>query len=218
MDQDMKKNLRISFSSRGDASESYRLSQQIVGKLLEKFPGAIVIDRDFGTGNIAHVDRDYAISQGGPVDVAEDGSLARSDALIAELESADVLVISTPMHNLTMPSALKAWIDHIVRVRKTFNITPSGKVGTLGDRPVFIAIASGGRFSGERQNQPDFLTPYLRVILTMIGLEDITFFSVQGTGAPRDVLVDARAETDRQVRTYFSDFEVEAGLARQTYP
>lgn len=204
----MKKILRISFSPRGDASESYRLSQQIVDKLLEKLPGATVVDRDFGTDGVRHVDGDYAISQGGPVDVAQDGALARSEALIADLVSADILVLSTPMHNLTIPSALKAWIDHVVRVRKTFNITSAGKVGTLGGRPVFIAIASGGRYSGERQNQPDFLTPYLRVILAMIGLEDIAFFSVQGTGAPLEVLVEARATANQQVQSHFSNFVI----------
>ena len=56
------------------------------------------------------------------------------------------VVISTPMHNLTMPSALKAWIDHVVRVRKTFNITPAGYVGTLGGRPVFIAYRRADAF------------------------------------------------------------------------
>ena len=78
---------------------------------------------------------------------------------------------------------LKVWIDHIVRARRTFNITKVGKVGTLQDRPVFVAIASGGRFSGDRAQQPDFLTPYLKAILALIGLHDLTFFSVQGTGS-----------------------------------
>jgi FMN-dependent NADH-azoreductase len=81
-----------------------------------------------------------------------------SEELIRELESSDFVVISTPMHNLTVPSTLKAWLDHVIRARRTFNIGREGKVGTLRDRPVFVAIASGGRFSGERARQPDFLT------------------------------------------------------------
>ena len=108
--------------------------------------------------------------------------MAQSEELIQELESSDIVVIGTPMHNFTVPSSLKAWIDHIVRVRRTFNVSPEGKVGTLRDRPVFVAISSGGRFSGERARQPDFLTPYLKAILGTIGLHDLTFFSVQGTG------------------------------------
>ena len=54
--------------------------------------------------------------------------MSQSEELIAELESSDFVVIGTPMHNFTVPSALKAWIDHIVRVRRTFNVTPAGKV------------------------------------------------------------------------------------------
>jgi len=65
------------------------------------------------------------------------------------------VVIATPVHNYTVPSALKTWIDHIVRVRRTFNITPNGKVGLLRDRPVFVAVSSGGRYSGAHQKTPE---------------------------------------------------------------
>lgn len=133
-----------------------------------------------------------------------DGSMARSEELIEELEGADIVVIATPMHNFTVPAALKLWIDHIVRVRRTFSVTPDGKVGMLRDRPVFIAVSSGGRFSGERARQPDFLTPYLQAILGTVGLHDLTFFSVQGTGADPDVVAETRAETDRALQHYFS--------------
>jgi FMN-dependent NADH-azoreductase len=79
-----------------------------------------------------------------------------------------------------------------------------GKVGTLRDRPVFVAVSSGGRFSGEHARQPDFLTPYLKVILGTIGLHDLTFFSVEGTGASPDVVVQTRARTDQALHDYFS--------------
>jgi FMN-dependent NADH-azoreductase len=127
-----------------------------------------------------------------------------SEELIQELESADVLVIGTPMHNFTVPSVLKAWIDHVVRVRRTFNVTPNGKVGLLRDRPVFVAISSGGRFSGERARQPDFLTPYLKAVLGIIGLRDLTFFSVQGTGSGPEAIAAARARAEQALREHFS--------------
>ena len=62
--------------------------------------------------------------------------MSQSEELIQELESADFVVIGTPMHNFTVPSVLKAWIDHIVRVRRTFDSTKEGYVGRLRDRPV----------------------------------------------------------------------------------
>jgi FMN-dependent NADH-azoreductase len=108
------------------------------------------------------------------------------------------------MHNLSVPSALKAWIDHVVRARRTFHMSREGKVGTLRDRPVFIGVSSGGRFSGEHARQPDFLTPYLKLILGTIGLHDLTFFSVEGTGAGPDAVAEARALADRTVQEYFS--------------
>jgi len=116
------------------------------------------------------------------------------------------VVIATPMHNFTVPAALKAWIDHIVRVRRTFDVTAQGKVGALHDRPVFVAVSSGGRFSGERTHQPDFLTPYLKAILGTIGLHDLTFFSVEGSALGSDALAVARAETDQAIQGFFLRF------------
>lgn len=198
--------LHLSCSPRGQLAESYRLSQKIVGFLLERDPSATLVNRVIGGAVLPHIDANYALTQhSATADVYADGSVALSDELIRELENADVLVIGTPMHNLTVPSTLKAWIDHVVRARRTFNVGPQGKVGTLRDRPVFIAVASGGRFSGERARQPDFLTPYLSYILGMIGLRNLTFFSVQGTGLGADVVAEARAGTDRVLQDYFAE-------------
>ena len=76
----------------------------------------------------------------------------------------------------------------------------------LRDRPVFVAVSSGGRFSGERARQPDFLTPYLKAILGTIGLHDLTFFSVQGTVSGPDAVAEARTKTDQALQEYFSSF------------
>jgi FMN-dependent NADH-azoreductase len=203
MDQ-MKKILHVSASPHGEAAESYRLSQKVIAALTQYNPAIEVIERSIGNGSLQHVDRDYAISQASADDVSAEGSMARSEELVRELESADCLVISTPMHNLSIPSALKAWIDHVVRARRTFAIGPGGKVGLLKDRPVFIAIASGGRFSGDNPRQPDFLTPYLKTILAMIGLRDVTFFTVQGTGASSETLARTRETTERALAAHFA--------------
>lgn len=204
----MMKILHVSCSPRGQASESYRLSRKIIGFLLESEPTAIVVDRVIGGGAISHVDESYATALGATrksfAEIFPEGAMSRSDELIQELESSDFVVIGTPMHNFTVPSALKAWIDHVVRVRRTFNATAEGKTGTLRDRPVFVAVSSGGRYSGERARQPDFLTPYLKAILGTIGLHDLTFFSIEGTAADPDAVAEARAKTDRALQAYFS--------------
>lgn len=202
--------LHISCSPRGRASESLRLSQEILGCLLKFYPAAAVVTRVLVGGEIPPVDADYATSQQSSEDISPDGSAALSDELIRELESSDVVVIGTPMHNYTVPSALKAWIDHIARVRRTFNVGAEGKVALLEDRPVFVAISSGGRFSGERARQPDFLTPYLKAILGMVGLHDLTFFSVQGTAFGPDAVAQARARTTDALRGHFASFSAPA--------
>jgi FMN-dependent NADH-azoreductase len=196
--------LHVTCSPRGPASESYQLSKKVIGFLLDSEPAATVINRVVGGDVLAQVDEEYAISQQSSADVSQQGSLARSDELIQELQNADVVVIGTPMHNFTVPAALKVWIDHIARVRRTFNVGAQGKTSLLRDRPVFIAVASGGRFSGVNPRQPDFLTPYLTAVLGMIGLHALTFFSVEGTALGPEAVVAARRKTDQALRAYFS--------------
>ena len=196
--------LHIVCSPRGEASESYRLSRKIVARLMGREPAATVTNRVIGGNALPHIDANYALGQhSATAEIAHGGSMAQSDELIRELEDSDAVVIGTPMHNLGVPSALKAWIDHVVRARRTFNTGPCGKVGLLRDRPVFIAIASGGSFSGEYARQPDFLTPYLTAILAQIGLKDLHFFSVQGTGLGPQILEKSRTGADDALQAYF---------------
>lgn len=200
--------LLLSCSPRGQASESNRLARNIIGFLLEREPQATLIERVIGGGNIPHIDSSYATALGSAqkskAEISQQGSFLLSEELVQELESADTIVIGTPMHNFTVPSTLKAWIDHIVRVRRTFDMGPEGRTGALRDRPVFVAVSSGGSYSGEHARQPDFLTPYLKAALGMIGLHDLTFFSVEGTGSAPDGLIEARCKADRALQEYFS--------------
>ncbi|MDB5806384.1 MAG: NADPH-dependent reductase family protein [Betaproteobacteria bacterium] len=200
--------LHVSCSPRGQAAESYSLAQKIIGFLLEREPAAILINRFVGGGVLSHIDGSYATALGAAepsaAEMAGEGSFGPSEELIAELENADFVVIGTPMHNFTVPSALKAWIDHIARVRRTFKFNTAGKAATLRDRPVFVAVSSGASFSGKRAHQPDFLTPYLKAVLGMIGLHELTFFSVEGTTQGPLALAEARARADQALQEYFS--------------
>lgn len=178
----MKNILHIDCSPRPE-SHSRQLSGAIVKKILEVAAGANISRRDFAAVPLPHAAPDYATTLSSPATLAAPlkGSLDLSEMLIQEVEAADVIVIGTPMHNLTVPSALKAWIDQILRAGRTFKSTPAGKVGMLRDRPVFIGIASGGVFTGDLANQPDFLTPYLAAVLGSIGLKTLQFLPVQAT-------------------------------------
>ena len=210
----MKKILHVSCSPRGQVFESYRISRRIIEWLRKREPTVILVNRTIGGGAIPHIDESYATALGGTQqsisEIFPRGSMSRSEELIQELESSDYVVIGTPMYNFTVRSALKAWIDHIVRVRRTFNTSKDGYVGVLRDRPVFVAVSSGGRYSGERTRQPDFLTPYLKTVLGVIGLHDVTFFSVEGSSLGLDALADARVRVERTLQEYFSSCDFEA--------
>ena len=196
--------LHVSCSPRGRASESHRLSQEVIAHLLKSRPAAKVVERLLGEGALLRIDEDYALSQQSSADASKAGTAATSEELIKELEQSDCLVIATPMHNYTVPAALKLWIDHVARVRRTFDVGPNGKVGLLCDRPVFVAVASGGRFSGEGSRQPDFLTPYLKAILGMIGLRDVSFFCVEGVASGPAAVAGARAQARLALQHHFA--------------
>jgi FMN-dependent NADH-azoreductase len=118
-------------------SLSRRIACEITARIVASDPGARVIERDLAVDPPPHpaIDVYEAILSPAPDD---DPRFALSERLIRELEAADIIVIGTPMNNFTVPSTLKAWIDHVVRIRRTFRSTPEGKIGTLRDRPVVV--------------------------------------------------------------------------------
>lgn len=166
-------------------SYSRALSSCIVDRLRDMNPCAVVVRRDLGLHPIPHATGDYARVLSSPEALMKGmggEAMDLSEALIREIEAADIVVIGTPMNNFTVPSVLKAWIDQILRFERTFTSAGAGrKMGLLTDRPVYIAVASGGVFAGERANQPDFLRPYLKAALGCIGLESLHFLPLQAT-------------------------------------
>ncbi|MFT4065463.1 FMN-dependent NADH-azoreductase [Paraburkholderia sp.] len=125
-------------------------------------------------------------------DQRHDDVLACSGQLIDELEHSDGVLISTPMHNFTVPAALKLWIDYVLRVGRTFVATPAGKIGLLQDKPVLVLVRSGGVCTGDDARQPDFLTPYLRHVLHTIGIRNVQFSYLAGRQPPEHAWADAR--------------------------
>jgi FMN-dependent NADH-azoreductase len=169
--------LQILVSPRPQAF-SRRLTADIVSRIVERHPAARVITRDLAAEPPPHPDRDLyeAILSPTPDD---DPRFALSETYIGELEAADFVVIGTPVNNFTVPSTLKAWIDHIVRIRRTFRSTPEGKIGMLRDRPTIVVTAHGG-YVTIPPAQPDFLTDYVRTIFKTIGIPSVEFVRLEG--------------------------------------
>jgi FMN-dependent NADH-azoreductase len=191
----MRSILYIPCSPRGADSHSLRFAEEVLDRLRELHPAAVVRTRDLIATPPDPVNAAFSAAVLDPS--ASPDAFRQSEMLINELEWADTVVIATPMHNFTVPAVLKAWIDQIVRIHRSFASTPEGKVGKLRDRPVFVVIASGGWFSGPSPTgtpaQPDFLTPYLRTILNTIGLHDIHFLALEGATRGPEMLQRAVA-------------------------
>ncbi len=186
--------LHVDCSPRIGASFSRRLGGELMARLATLHPDARIVTRDLAADPPPYVDEGRAIAMLMPREQRgepEAAALACSETLIGELEASDMLVISTPMHNYSVPAPLKAWIDHVVRIRRTFRSTPEGKIGLLRDRPTIVVTASGGFHSSEPARQPDYLTPYLRAILATIGIRDVAFHNLEGMGRGPDAVARA---------------------------
>src|SRR5579862_8838015 len=157
--------LYLRCSPRGADAFSSRMAEEVIARLLAHHQGAGIVFRDLSANPPPQIDAAFSAAILGPPGAVPPALLA-SEALIEELEAADVLVIATPMHNYGVPAVLKAWVDQIVRIHRTFASTPGGKVGKLPDRPAWLIVASGGWFTGPAPSgapaQPDFLTGYAR--------------------------------------------------------
>ncbi len=197
----MTKILHIESSSqtRG-ASYSRKVSLQVVQRL-QDLTGGEIVSRDLVRSALPHVSDAFVEAMFVPAEnrTAEQSlALALSETLVAELESADAVVVGCPMYNYSIPSALKAWLDHIVRARRTFEHTPDGPRGLLRDRPTYIVTSSGGLYREGPGTKVDFLLPYLTAVLGKIGLHDLKFVQVEGVALGGEALGAAleRVEAD----------------------
>ncbi len=191
--------LYIPVSARGGESHSRRAGAGFVDRLQSACPGLRVLTRDLGGDPLPHPDQIFVHAMLTPADARGDEhhrALETSEQLIAELETADAVLIATPVHNFTVPSALKAWIDHVVRINRTFRSTPTGKIGLLRDRPLRIIAASGGRFGEDATAQRDFFEPYLRYLFSTIGITDVEFLRMELLTRGPEPLAAAYAKAD----------------------
>ncbi len=193
--------LVINSSPQQDESSAYSVVQTIITRLLEL--NTTEVEHIDATA-LPHIDKAYARALCS-VDNEHDssyGSLALSDRLISSLEVADVVIIASPIHNYSLPSGLKSWVDHVVRAGRTFEITATGKRALLDDKPVYILISSGGVFSGKDANQPDFFTPYMKEVMATIGLNNIQFFSIEATVGDKISVQQRIEDVQHQVREH----------------
>ena len=177
--------LHIDVSPRGDYSISRKLSAAFTEEWKSKNSGGTVIRRDLAETKLTFVDLPWiagAYSTPDQHTPEQKQALKLSDDLIAELFAASEIVLGTPMYNFAVPAALKAWIDHIVRVGKTFNMSEKGYEGLAGGRKLTGFIASGGNYGpGAPAESLNHEAPYIKTIFGFLGITDVTLLQAGET-------------------------------------
>jgi len=172
--------LQINSSARRDGSYSTRLANRVVQRLRDADPDSTLTVRDFN--DVPHPVLDEAalgalFAPPAQRTAEQAARVAQDDALIAEVQAADVIVVGVPMYNFGVPAALKNWIDAISRAGVTFRYTASGPEGLLRGKKVYVTLTRGGRY---RNTPSDTQVPYLRTVFAFLGLTDVHFVYAEG--------------------------------------
>lgn len=192
--------LQVNSSARIEGSYSTRLASALVERLRERHPQARVTVRDLARTPHPVLDEAALGALFTPAEQRTPEQAARvalDDALIAEIQAADVVVLGVPMYNFGVPAQLKNWIDAISRAKVTFQYTEKGPEGLLKGKKVYAVLTRGGIY----RNQPsDSQVPYLRTVLGFLGMTDVEFIYAEGLAmgpeAEQKALANARAEID----------------------
>ena len=190
--------LQINSSARQGAN-STRVADAIVARLTASQPLANVVLRNLATEPHPVLDEAALGALFTPADQRTPEQAARvalDDALIAEVQAADVIVLGVPMYNLGVPVQLKTWIDAIARAGVTFRYTENGPEGLLKGKKVYVALARGGRY---RDTPFDTQVPYLRTVLGFLGIADVSFIYAEGLNMGPDAAEQGFAEAEADI-------------------
>ena len=171
--------LHIEASPRTARSHSRKLGLEYAAAWQSAHTGSRVVTHDLVSEPPPFVSEDWtAAAYNDPAkrSAAERSAIAVSDRYIDELLTADEILISTPIYNLSIPAALKAWIDQIVRFGRTFVRGATGFDGLVKGKKVTVVVASGSDFRpGKPGGAYNHIEPYLRAILGFVGVTDVRF-------------------------------------------
>jgi len=169
----------------GDASFSRQLTAEFERQWKQTHPQGEVLRRDLATTTLPLVSAEWIGASHTPaanLTGSQRDVLAVSDELIGELEAADEYVFGVAMHNFSIPSALKLWIDQVARAGKTFSYENGKIAGLLRNKKATFLVASGGVYDqGTPMAAMNFAEPYLRSIFSFIGVTDVSFINAGGT-------------------------------------
>ena len=188
--------LQINASARREGANSTRVANTIVARLQAANPAAQLTLRDLAVTPHPVLDEAALGALFTPVDQRSPEQAARvalDDALIAEIQAHDTLVLGVPMYNFGVPVQFKSWIDAISRAGVTFRYTETGPEGLLKGKKVYVALARGGLY---RDTASDSQVPYLKSVLGFLGLSDVSFIYAEGLAMGTESAEKAFAQAD----------------------
>jgi FMN-dependent NADH-azoreductase len=194
--------LHINSSVRSSGSLSRQLSSEFVAKWQASNPADTIVERDLATQPVPHLTEQMMGAFFTPAEqrnADQAHTVKVSDLLVDELLAADVIVIGAPMYNFSVPSSLKAWIDHVARVGRTFKYGANGPEGLAGGKKVYIFTASGGVYSEGPAVAYDHLANFLRTFFGFIGITDVTFVRAEGVAMGEQAVADTLAKSRKSI-------------------
>jgi len=196
--------LRVDSSPMFQTSVSRQLTEEFEQKWIAVYPDGRVISRDLNQTQLAPLTAQWIAAAYTPeesLSAEQKQILELSDTLIAELEAADEYVIGVPMHNFSIPSTAKLWIDLIARRGKTFTYADGRLKGLLQGKKATFLVASGGKYdAGTALASFNFIEPYLRAVFAFLGVTQTTFINAGGTAELRSGEADRTAFLEPYVK------------------
>jgi FMN-dependent NADH-azoreductase len=196
--------LQINASARREGANSTRLANAIVDRVKAANPNAHLTLRDLAVTPHPMLDEAALVALFTPADQRTPEQAARvalDDALIAEIQAHDTIVLGVPMYNFGIPAQLKNWIDAIARAGVTFRYTEAGPEGLLKGKTVYLALARGGLY---RDTDKDAQVPYLKNVLGFLGMTDLRLIYAEGLAMGPEAAEKGFAQAEADLEAAFA--------------
>jgi FMN-dependent NADH-azoreductase len=193
--------LHIDASIHSEQGQSSQLAARFVHSFQQRHPGVRVVHRDLAANPVPHLTAERFAAFGterAQRTAPQKAVVDYSDALIAELRAADVIVIGLPMYNFGVPSQLKAYFDHVARAGETFRYGAQGPIGLLQGKSAYVFATRGGLYAG---TPLDSQTQYVRDFLRFIGIEQTQFIYAEGLALSPDRKASGLAQATARIET-----------------
>ncbi|MFC0169490.1 FMN-dependent NADH-azoreductase [Pseudoduganella danionis] len=194
--------LHIDSSVRQQGSLSRQLGGEFLAKWQAANPDGKVVTRDLAANPVPHLTEQMLGAYFTPAEqrnAEQAHTIKTSDALVDELLAADTIVIGAPMYNFSVPSGLKAWIDHVARAGRTFKYGANGPEGLVHGKKVIVFVATGGVYSAGPAAAYDHVTTYLRTVLGFLGMTDVSFIVAEGVAMGEAAVEAALSQSRNQL-------------------